>query len=139
MAELKLSLTNDLSEIERLSEAVAAFADTANIDPKQMFRLNLALEELITNTINYGFEAGSDQRIDVSLTSDGRTVSVAIEDGGRAFDPLLDVQPPDLDADVDGREIGGLGVHFVRELTDNLAYQRIGERNRLSFSLGCQS
>ena len=53
-----------------------------------------------------------------------------VEDDGRPFDPLT-VAPPDRTAPLAERKIGGLGIHFVRNLMSDVAYQRIGDRNRL--------
>ena len=66
-----------------------------------------------------------------SLSVGDGVVMAEISDDGRAFDPLQ-VPPPDLDADLELRPIGGLGVHFMKTLMDEVAYRREGGRNILT-------
>ncbi len=56
---------------------------------------------------------------------------MTIEDDGVAFDPLA-IAPSSLDDDIDQRAMGGLGIHLVRELMDEMRYVRVGSRNRLT-------
>jgi serine/threonine-protein kinase RsbW len=58
-------------------------------------------------------------------------IELVVEDGGPAFDPLQQATP-DLEAALDDRPVGGLGIHLVRQMMDEVAYQRTGQRNRLT-------
>jgi anti-sigma regulatory factor (Ser/Thr protein kinase) len=127
---LVIDLDNDLSEVSRLAEAVEAFATAHGVPPGTIFAVNLALEELVTNTISYGYPDGGRHRIHLRFTLQGDTLQVAIQDDGLAFNPLNKAEP-NLDAPIEDRPIGGLGIHLVRKLMDDVRYERRNEQNCL--------
>lgn len=132
-ARLELRLHNDLSELDKLSEALEAFCEDKAVPTGAAYHLNLVLDELVTNIISYGYEAGAGEReIVIQLQREAEAIAVVVEDDGVAFDPLS-VEEPDLDASVEERPIGGLGLHFLRTLMDDLCYRREDGRNRLGF------
>ena len=127
-----LRLRNDLAEIERLGAAIEAFGDECGLAVGDVYKINLALDELVTNLISYAYPDGGEHAIDLHLAlADGRVTAILVDDAA-PFDPLVEVAAPDLDAPLDERPIGGLGLHFVRTLMDECSYQRDGERNRLT-------
>lgn len=129
---LDLRLRNDLEEIPRLAETIEEFFDGHGLPPTLAFNFNLALDELLTNVISYAFEPGSEHEIAVRVTVDGAMlVTAAIEDDGPAFDPFTDARPPVLDGGVDDRPIGGLGIHFVKSMMDDVRYERRDDRNHV--------
>lgn len=91
--------------------------------------LELAVDEAVTNIILYGYPS-SNGRIWISCRVEGGRVRVQIEDEGVPFDPTAAAEP-DLEGDADERPIGGLGIHLIREMTDELRYERRGGRNIL--------
>ncbi len=93
-----------------------------------IFKLHLILEELGLNAMTYG--GASSVRIIISAEAD--RVTIEISDDGGAFDPLNDAPQPDVDAALEERSIGGLGIHLVRTLTNDLSYRREGGRNNLT-------
>ena len=130
---LEIVLRNDLAEIERLASLVEGFCETRDIPLQAAYHLNLVLDELVTNIVSYGYDEGAGEReIRIRLQSDIEAVHVEVEDDGRAFNPL-EVPAPDLDASLETRPIGGLGVHFLRTLMDDLCYRRENGRNKLCF------
>lgn len=132
---LTLVLRNRLEEVGRLAEAVEAFFAARGLDPGAGAQMALALDELATNAISYGFEPGAEIEgaVCITLGQEGRTVWAVIEDRGRPFDPLS-VPAPDTSASLEARGIGGLGVHLVRQIVDEITYERAGGRNRLRLS-----
>lgn len=133
-ASMELRLSNRLGEIPRLAEAVDGFFRHNDLSPDLAFTFNLALDEVVTNVISYAYDDSAEHQIEVRLgvEADG-SVTAAVIDDGTAYDPLSQ-PPPDIAAPLERREIGGLGVHFVRSLMDRVAYRREGGRNRLEFS-----
>lgn len=132
-ARLELRLRNDLTELDRLSEALEGFCEAKGVPTGAAYHLNLVLDELVTNIVSYGYEADAGEReIVIQLQREPEAVAVVVEDDGRAFDPLS-AKEPDLDASVEERPIGGLGLHFLRTLMDDLCYRREDGRNRLGF------
>jgi serine/threonine-protein kinase RsbW len=132
--ELDLVLHNDGLEIPRLASTLEYFAEMENIPPKTLFRLNLALDELLTNMISYGYPEPRLGRIDVRVRYDGNRVEVRLADDALAFDPFS-APEPDISSGVEDRPIGGLGVHFVRTLMDEVSYCREGLQNVVTIAL----
>src|SRR5690625_2281946 len=130
---LEIVLRNDLGAADRLAAAVLGFCHDQDGPPRAAYHLNLVLDELMTNIVSYGYDEGNGrQEIRIRLRREPSAVQVQVEDDGRSFNPL-EVPPPDLDAPVETRPIGGLGIHFLRTLMDDLCYRRENERNRLCF------
>jgi anti-sigma regulatory factor (Ser/Thr protein kinase) len=128
MAEL--TLRTDLSELAALAAFVERFAADELLPPDVTFQLNLALEELITNTVSYGHPDGPGAPIRLRMERLGDVVEVDMIDEGVAFDPRT-VPEPDLDAPLEERRAGGLGIYFVRQFVDEFDYHREDGRNHL--------
>ncbi len=128
-----LRLAHELPEIRRLARAVQDFAARHGIPGKAAHHINLAADELITNAIAYG-DASAGRRIVVTLRREPDQLVMQITHRGLAFDPTTEVAAPDLDADIDNRAVGGLGVHFAKTLLDGLSYVRHRGANRLTLT-----
>ena len=133
---VRLVLKNDSFELERLAEAFDDFADRHQVSDPARFQLQLCLEEMVLNVINYGFDDDAEHEIhiDFDFQIDSRTITVNILDDGRRFDPLTEVPEPDIDAKLEDRTVGGLGVHFVRTFMDDADYRHEGGKNRLTLT-----
>lgn len=123
----RMSIGADLGEVARVNAAFADLVD-AHIVPAPVRRsMSVALDELLTNTVSYGLpEAGGEVTVEVALHPDRLTVTVS--DNGMAFDPLGQ-SAPDTSLAVEERPIGGLGIHLVRQLVEDVSYQRRSGRN----------
>jgi anti-sigma regulatory factor (Ser/Thr protein kinase) len=102
----------------------------AGATPRLTYAVMLVVEELVTNTIKYGYDDREEHRIRLTLEL-STPVSLCIEDDGHAFDPLTQAPAVALDAAVEERPIGGLGLHMVRAETASMRYRRIQDTNRL--------
>jgi serine/threonine-protein kinase RsbW/sigma-B regulation protein RsbU (phosphoserine phosphatase) len=132
--QLELKVANDLAALPRVAAELEAFCSRHGIPYRDVNRFNLALEEVLTNAISYGFPDGGRHEIDVSVRCRDGALQATVSDDGVAFDPLA--QPtPDLGAPAERRAVGGLGIHLVRELTEAIDYRRAGGRNVLTFRL----
>ena len=127
-----LCIASDLSELDRLHDAVAELGEAGDWPPDLVYQVDLVLEELIVNTVNYGYDDDARHEIEVTLTSDEDVFTVEIIDDGHAFNPLSDVSEPDLDAKIEDRPIGGLGIHLVRVMMDEVHYCREENKNHLT-------
>src|ERR1700741_4556770 len=96
-----------------------------------MVALNVSLDEILNNIISYGYDDTADHDIVVRIELRDGSVEGAVEDDGKAFNPLL-VPGPDLAAKP--RQVGGVGLPFVRKLTDHREYARRDGINALRFS-----
>ena len=132
-AHLTFTLTNRLAEIERVSHLVEAFGKQHALPARVVFDLNLALDEVLTNIISYGYDDGVEHTITVRLALADDAVHVEVEDDGRPFNPLELVEP-DLTGPVEDRTIGGLGLCLVRKLMTGLAYARQEGKNVFGMS-----
>jgi anti-sigma regulatory factor (Ser/Thr protein kinase) len=129
--EQRLTLRNDPAELVRLSDAVRRFCAGHGLDDDMTYRATLALEETVTNVINYAYADAAAHVIDVTLALCCGELMLQVSDAGRPFNPL-EAEPPDLDAPIEERGIGGLGIHLVRQFMDRVNYARRGDRNVLT-------
>ena len=132
---LDMVLDNDVAELERLADAVDGFVAGAGLPPEVAFKLNLCFDELITNTVTYGYPDGGRHTIRVRLEAGEREVRAEVEDDADAFDPFTEAPPPDLGSDIDTRRVGGLGVFLVQRSVDRASYHRVGGRNLVQLTL----
>ena len=125
---LEFSIVNDLRDIAGVGEKIGAFCAEHGLAEEVSFEVHLALDELLTNTIDYGYDNDYEHRIDLLLRLQGDTLTVEIADDGRAFDPLQAAEP-DMGASLQDRARGGLGIYLVRKMMDSVAYRRQDGRN----------
>lgn len=125
---MKWLIKNDLAEIEKLAEKIETFGKSRGIPAVIINNINLSLDELITNTINYGYRDELEHQIKIDLQLSEMEVVVELRDAGLPFNPL-ERPDPDINKELDDREIGGLGIYLVRQLMDQVEYQRRGEEN----------
>ena len=128
---MRLELTNDLSELGAMAEAVEGLCERMGVDEGVVTAINLALEEIVTNVISYAYHDGGDHRILIDVTLMDGVFTARIEDDGVPYDPLAR-DPPELDVPLEERRIGGLGVHLVKNLMDDVTYVRQHDRNVLT-------
>lgn len=95
--------------------------------------LNLALDEALNNIISYAYAPGAEDEIAVRILVRPGEIVAEIEDAGKPFDPLA-APPPDFAVPARGRKPGGLGIHFMRSLMDQVAHVRRDGINRLRLS-----
>ena len=129
--QANITLKNQLSELDTLATAIEAFAQRANLTTKIQFNLNLALDELVTNIIHYAYNDTKFHPIEIALSYDDYLLNIRVTDDGKPFDPTQ-TDAPEFTKDLEQREVGGLGIHFVSKLMDKMTYQRINEQNQLT-------
>ena len=133
MASSKTSfkLKNTTSELEKLCHNLEQFCNTLGLTKKCIFQINLALEELFTNIVSYGYQDGADHWIKIAFSHENGTVVIRIEDSGVHFDPDS-VESPDTIGDIENCPVGGLGIHLTKKLMDEVLYERCGNKNVLT-------
>ncbi len=130
-ATLTMAIGTTRDELERISSAIEDLGQRDEWPDDLVFRVNLVLEELILNIMDYGAE-DDDPDIALEIQSKDDSISIDLSDRGRPFDPLTEAPEPDLTASVGERRVGGLGVHLTKTLMDDVRYSREENRNRLS-------
>lgn len=124
----RMSIGTDRREVAKVNAAFADFAEAQALPAAVWRSVNVVLDELLINTVSYGFadRAGGEVTIDVEV-QDG-LLTVTLSDNGKPFDPLRR-DAPDTTLSVEARPIGGLGIHLVRQMVDDVSYRRQGDRN----------
>ena len=121
-------LKNNISELDKLGHKLTAFGNRIGLSKKCIFQINLALDELFTNIVSYGFTDNGLQWITVDLSHDDGKIRVKMEDTGHPFDPAS-VEIPDPVTEIEDCKVGGLGLHLVRKIMDEVTYQRCDKKN----------
>ena len=129
-AKLRLTIETKLDEMERLSTAIEDVGRDDDWPADLTFQVNLVLEELWLNVVNHGHRGGFHE-VEIGLTSEASDVTIEITDDGKPFDPLNDAPVPDVMGSLNDRAVGGLGIHLVRTMMDEMRYKREEGRNHL--------
>jgi anti-sigma regulatory factor (Ser/Thr protein kinase) len=130
MVTLQTTIRNNIGDLERVRDLVSKLERACALPEKTMFDINVVLDELLSNIIHYGYADDAPHEISVTLSADNTVVEISIKDDGKAFDPLT-MPEPDLTLPLAERPIGGLGLHFVRQLMDVVKYKRENNSNHL--------
>jgi serine/threonine-protein kinase RsbW len=128
---ITIRIAADVKEIERLNRVVRQFGELHEIPGRTLYSVNLALDELVSNAILYGYDDPTGEHISIKLEITGPELSASVEDGGREFNPES-VPAPRLDQPIGERQLGGLGIHLVRSLMDHMSYRRDSAKNVLT-------
>lgn len=134
-ATLSVVVKSRTDDLPRLAEAVEEFARAQDWPATLAYQIQLALEELALNIVNYGYDdanRATSRGAEIEIVSDPVAVTVRIVDDGRPFDPLQDAPAPDLDSSIEDRPVGGLGVHLVKTMMDETDYRHENGYNRLT-------
>jgi anti-sigma regulatory factor (Ser/Thr protein kinase) len=130
-AKVSLKVKTSHDELGRITAAVEDLGEREDWPPALAFKINLVLEELAINVMNHGHDEGLHD-IEIALSSDADTLTIEIADDGRPFDPLHDAPTANTAVALEDRQIGGLGIHLVRSMMDELHYRREQGRNCLT-------
>ena len=133
---IEVSLTSDLSALPMLARAIQEFGTAHTLSLDLQSRLNLVLDELVTNSVCYALPDIPEPELRLRLFVDQGSVVAQLEDNGAAYNPFEEAPEPDTSLGLAERPIGGLGIFFVRKLTDSSIYERIDERNRITLKNG---
>jgi anti-sigma regulatory factor (Ser/Thr protein kinase) len=128
---LQLTIENDFAQLAVVRDTVESFARRERLSRDVVFAAKLALEELLTNTISYGYDDKRVQLIEIQMeVRDGQLI-IRTVDGGLAFDPGT-AKEPNTNSSLKNRALGGLGVHLVKNLMDRIEYQHKDGKNHVT-------
>ena len=125
---LEIFLANELGEIVGAAAKIDAFCEANEVSPDVAYAVNLSIDEILTNTISYGYDDGETHRIEITVRLEAAALVVAIVDDSSAFD-LTAAPEPDIGASLEEREVGGLGLFLVHQMMDKVEYERVDGRN----------
>lgn len=129
--EKKLTIENQLEQLTLVASFVEELCEELGLDASLVFNLNLVLEEAMTNVIMYAFPEGGKHELELTAVTEGGTLSLVVKDSGIAFDPTA-VPDADVTLTAEERPIGGLGIFLIRQIMDEVNYERVDECNILT-------
>jgi serine/threonine-protein kinase RsbW len=133
MHNKSITIINQVAQLEVLANTLERISYEWNIPMDIILSLNLVIEELVTNIIFYGYDDKNEHEINIHLSYKNKLLQMQIEDDGKEFNPLL-VLEPEMDKTIENSKIGGLGIHFVRKIMDDISYQRSNNKNKLTLT-----
>lgn len=126
-------ISNRGGTIDPILPALQALEQRHCLTPRCSYNLHLVLDEVITNIFSYAFDDEGVHSVLVELRADEETVELTVEDGGRPFNPLQSPEPDvNLPPELRAKPVGGLGIHLVRKLMDEVEYERREGKNVLT-------
>ncbi len=130
---LSFNLKNDQSELDTLCQKLEKFGKSLRLSKKCIFEINLALDELFTNIISYGFRDDLEHLVKIQIMRENGTLTLSVEDDGIPFNPL-ETKEIELPCNIEGCTIGGLGLRLVKKLTDRVCYEIFEGKNKLTLN-----
>lgn len=130
---LRCDLHGSVQELPAFFARLEEWGEVGGLPQGVVAKLGLMLDEWLTNVALHGY-GGRGGPVSVQVTCvPPHTLQAVVRDQGPAFDPTA--RPaPDLESSLEEREIGGLGLHFVRQLADGFSYRRDGACNEITLS-----
>jgi serine/threonine-protein kinase RsbW len=125
---MRIELANNLDEIVSVVAALESFVDSEGLDETVRQATELSVDELLTNTISYGYSDAAEHSISIELNVAGNVLTLVISDDAIAFNPF-EQHVPNPNLSIDEQRLGGFGIHLVKEFMDDYAYQRLAGRN----------
>jgi len=118
-----------IANLAMVVQSVSACAKETGVSAEKLMHIELATEEAVANICNYAYPQGAGD-IEVRCQADENFFTIEIVDSGIPFDPTA-MPDPDISKDIAKRPIGGLGVFFIKKMTDDVKYRREDGRNIL--------
>ena len=127
---MTLNIHNNIAEISQLAPFLDEVAEAYGIAPDVSFKLNLALDEALANSISYAYPEGTEGSITLEAGMDGDELLFHLIDQGTPFDPTKEGDV-DITLSVEERPIGGLGIFLIKQMMDSVTYKRVDDKNIL--------
>ena len=129
--EKTIILANEISEISRVYDFIEDIGNEFSLTPDVIFNLNLVLEEAVVNIINYAYPKEEHESIYLSARLHEGSAIFVLTDTGKEFDPTM-VPDADITMSAEERQIGGLGIFLIRQIMNEVKYERIEGKNVLT-------
>lgn len=126
----RLILHNSIQQIPLIEGFFESLALGTGIDHKLKNRLNLALEEALSNIVLYAYPDGKDAFIEIDAVPSEGKLAFIISDDGAPFDPTSAPEAV-TSGTLDDRPVGGLGLFLIRNIMDEVTYERRDGKNIL--------
>ncbi|HYN10328.1 MAG TPA: ATP-binding protein [Vicinamibacterales bacterium] len=129
---MTLAVHGTLAGVREAVETLQAWSGQEGLSDETRRRLLTTLDEVLSNVVRHGFRDRAGL-IDLMVSREGEIVRAEVADDAGPFNPLL-APAPDTSGPLEARKPGGLGIALVRALTDDVRYERRGDRNRLTLT-----
>ena len=127
---VSLELRNSPAELDTLCKSLQQFGESLGLSNKAIFHLCLAIEEIVSNIISYGYADEAVHWIKIAISHEQGILIIRLEDDGIPFNPLR-AGEPDCECPVEERKVGNLGIHLCKKVMDDMLYERCGSKNIL--------
>jgi serine/threonine-protein kinase RsbW len=127
----EIKIKNEVGELERVNQFVEEIGEELGLDMELQMNLNLVMEEMVSNVIFYAYPEGKEEEIELVAESNGKELTFVLSDKGKEFDPTM---KEDADPNVNPmeRDIGGMGIYIVKNIMNQVTYQRLEGKNLLT-------
>ena len=127
----EIQIKNQVDELARVNQFVEEIGEELGLDMELQMNLNLVMEEMVSNVIFYAYPQEKEATIELLAESDGKELTFVLSDRGKEFDPTL---KEDADPNVNpmDRDIGGMGIYIVKNIMNQVSYQRLEGKNLLT-------
>ena len=127
----EIKIKNEVGELERVNQFVEEIGAELGLDMELQMNLNLVMEEMVSNVIFYAYPEGKHEEIELVAESDGKELTFVLSDKGKEFDPTM---KEDANPDINPmeRDIGGMGIYIVKNIMNQVTYQRLEGKNLLT-------
>lgn len=132
MVRTEITLPNDVQTVPNLATFVDEACEAARLDMGTTMQVNLAVEEIVVNVMNYAYPEGTTGMVKIVAEAGEGGIAFIVEDNGKPFDPTKKAEA-DTTLDAEQRPIGGLGIHLARQIMNSISYERTADgRNVLT-------
>ena len=122
-----IEILADVKYLATVGEFIRNNAEIAGFSRQDADSIELALDELVSNAIDHGYENQSEGKVKITLGVDTDKITIILEESGRLFNPL-NVKEPNKDAPIEERKIGGLGLFIVKDIMDEVYFDIIDDK-----------
>ena len=136
--EASIKLPNDVQTIPQLAIFIQDICNKAGLAEQDTMTVNLAIEEAVVNVMNYAYPSDVEGEVNIKTVCDDDKLTFIITDSGKPFDPTKKEQV-DISLNAEERPIGGLGIHIIRTVMDDVSYEYVDGRNVLTMTKNIQA
>lgn len=133
----ELLIKNHLSELEKVGQFIEEIGNELGLSMEMIMNLNLVMEEMVVNVIDYAYPEGKEADIELLAKSDGKELTFVLSDQGREFDPTAK-EDNDMSENPAERQLGGMGIFIVKNIMNKVTYQRLDGKNLLTMTKGIE-
>jgi serine/threonine-protein kinase RsbW len=127
----EIRIKNQVEELEHVARFIEEIGEELGLDMELQMNLNLVMEEMVSNVIFYAYPKQADATIELTAESDGKELTFVLSDQGRAFDPTMK-KDANMDINPAERDLGGMGIFIVKNIMNEVTYQRLEGKNLLT-------